>query len=104
MLIRHVGMIALILNPLGANTNYIGAGIDSEVVALEREGSRVLVIAPDAASTTAFGLNPRDLEARRPSALAGRALGRELATSVAALWSRTSSGRASPNFKYKWDS
>ena len=51
-----------------------------------------------------FRADPRDLEARRPSALAGRALGRELATSVAALWSRTSSGRASPNFKYKWDS
>jgi NTE family protein len=77
----------LILNPLGANANYIGAGIDAEVAALEREGSQVLVIAPDAASTTAIGLNPLDPETRQPSALAGRTQGRELAASVAALWS-----------------
>jgi NTE family protein len=77
----------LILNPLGANANYIGAGIDAEVAALEREGSQVLVIAPDAASTTAIGLNPLDPQTRQPSALAGRTQGRELAASVAALWS-----------------
>jgi NTE family protein len=77
----------LILNPLGANANYIGAGIDAEVAALEREGNQVLVIAPDAASTTAIGLNPLDPETRQPSALAGRTQGREHAPSVAALWS-----------------
>ena len=70
----------LILNPLGANANFLGAG-------LEREGSQVLVIAPDAASTTAIGLNPLDPETRQPSALAGRTQGREHAPSVAALWS-----------------
>ena len=48
----------LILNPLGANANVLGTGLDSEVAALEREGSQVLVNAPDAASTTAIGLNP----------------------------------------------
>lgn len=77
----------LILNPLGANANYLGPGIDSEAAALEREGSQVLVIAPDVASTTAIGLNPLDPATRQPSALAGRTQGRELATSVAALWS-----------------
>jgi hypothetical protein len=55
--------------------------IIEEAEALEREGSRVLVIEPDAASVTAIGLNPMDL--------AGRAQGRELADSVAALWSQS---------------
>jgi NTE family protein len=79
----------LILNPLGANANFLGAGLDSEVAALEREGSQVLVIAPDAASTTAIGLNPLDPATRQPSALAGRLQGRELTTSVAALWTQS---------------
>ncbi len=77
----------LILNPLGANANYFGAGTASEAAALEREGSQVLVIAPDAASATAIGLNPLDPATREPSALAGRTQGCELAVSVAALWS-----------------
>lgn len=77
----------LILNPLGANANYLGVGIDAEAAALEREGSQVLVIAPDAASATAIGLNPLDPATREPSALAGRTQGRELAAPVAALWS-----------------
>lgn len=78
----------LILNPLGANANYFGVGIAEEAAALEREGSRVLVIAPDTASAAAIGLNPLDPATRQPSALAGRTQGRELAASVAALWSR----------------
>jgi NTE family protein len=77
----------LILNPLGANANYLGAGTAEEAAALEREGSHVLVIAPDAAATTAIGLNPLDPATREPSALAGRAQGRELAVPVAAFWS-----------------
>src|SRR5205807_535181 len=78
----------LILNPLGANANYFGIGIASEAAALEREGSQVLVMAPDAASATAIGLNPLDPATREPSALAGRAQGHELAAPVAALWSQ----------------
>ena len=76
----------MILNPLGVNANFLGMGLDAEVAALEREGSQVLVIAADAASTTAIGLNPLDPATRQPSALAGRLQGRELTTSVAALW------------------
>jgi NTE family protein len=79
----------LILNPLGANANFFGAGTASEAATLEREGSQVLVIEPDAASTTAIGLNPLDPATREPSARAGRAQGRELAASVAALWSHS---------------
>ena len=77
----------LILNPIGEAANSFGAGIASEVAALEREGSRVLVITPDAASVAAIGLNPSDPATREPSARAGRAQGRELAAPVAALWS-----------------
>jgi NTE family protein len=76
-----------ILNPAGEAANFFGASTASEVVALEREGSRVLVITPDAASVAAIGLNPSDPVAREPSARAGRAQGRELAAPVAALWS-----------------
>jgi NTE family protein len=79
----------LILNPLGETANFFGAGTAAEAATLEREGSRVLVIGPDAASTGAIGLNPLDPAARKPSALAGRAQGRELAASVAALWSQS---------------
>ncbi|HLJ34957.1 MAG TPA: patatin-like phospholipase family protein [Ktedonobacteraceae bacterium] len=78
----------LILNPLGANANFLGAGLDAEVASLQQEGSQVLVIGPDAASTTAIGMNPLDPATREPSARAGRAQGRELATEVAALWSQ----------------
>lgn len=77
----------LILNPMGANANLFGTGPAKEAAALEREGSQVLVVEPDAASTTAIGQNPLDPATRTPSALAGRAQGRELAASVAALWS-----------------
>ncbi len=77
----------LILNPLGENANYFGAGTDSEVAALEQEKSQVLVIAPDASSANAIGPNPLDPATREPSARAGRAQGRELTASVAALWS-----------------
>ncbi len=78
----------LILNPIGEAANYFGAGTASEAAALKREGSQVLVIEPDAASTGAIGPNPLDPATREPSALAGRAQGRELAAPVAALWSR----------------
>jgi NTE family protein len=76
----------LILNPLGANANFLGAGLDAEVAALEREGSQVLVIAPDVASASAISLNPLDPETRQPAALAGRAQGHDHATSVSAFW------------------
>jgi NTE family protein len=69
----------VILNPLGAGTA-------EEAAALQREGSQVLVIEPDAASAAAIGLNPLDPATREPSVLAGRAQGRELAESLAALW------------------
>jgi NTE family protein len=77
----------LILSPTGEAANFFGTGIAAEVAALEREGSRVLVITPDAASVAARDANPSDPAARAPSAHAGRAQGRELAAPVAAFWS-----------------
>ncbi len=77
----------LILNPAGEGANSFGADTASQVAALEREGSRVLVITPDAASVAARGTNTSDPAARAPSARAGRAQGRELAALVAAFWS-----------------
>ncbi len=78
----------VILNPLGANANAFGpGGPASEAAALKCEGSQVLVIEPDTASTAAIGPNPLDPATREPSARAGRAQGHELAATVAAFWS-----------------
>jgi NTE family protein len=46
------------------------------VAALRKEGARVAVIVPDAASTEAIGSNPLDPGTRTPAAHAGRAQGR----------------------------
>lgn len=48
--------------------------------------SRVHVVYADAAAVAAFGTNPLDPGVRGPSALAGRDLGREIASQVAAFW------------------
>jgi NTE family protein len=48
--------------------------------------SRVHVIYADAAAVAAFGTNPLDPGVRKPSALAGRDLGRSIAAQVAAFW------------------
>jgi NTE family protein len=48
--------------------------------------ARVRVVYADAASIFAFGANPLDPKIRRPSALAGRELGRGIAADVAAFW------------------
>jgi NTE family protein len=50
-------------------------------------GSRVRVVYADAASISAFGSNPLDPSIRKPSALAGRDLGRSIAAEVATFWS-----------------
>lgn len=48
--------------------------------------SRVHVVYADAAAVAAFGTNPLDPGVRKPSALAGRDLGRGVAAQVAAFW------------------
>ena len=47
---------------------------------------RVHVIYADAASIASFGMNPLDPAARKPAALAGREVGRRVATDIAAFW------------------
>jgi NTE family protein len=49
--------------------------------------ARVHVIYADTASVGSFGTNPLDPASRKPAALAGRTLGRTVATEIAAFWS-----------------
>jgi NTE family protein len=46
----------------------------------------VHVVYADAAAVEAFGTNPLDPSVRRPAALAGRTLGRSIASAVATFW------------------
>jgi NTE family protein len=48
--------------------------------------ARVHVVYADAASIASFGANPLDPAARKPAALAGREVGRRVASEVAAFW------------------
>jgi NTE family protein len=48
--------------------------------------ARVRVIYADAASVASFGANPLDPAARKPAALAGRDIGRRVASEIAAFW------------------
>ncbi len=59
-----------------------GVDLDSQVEKLRKQGSRVLVITPDADSQAAMGTNMMDMAARTPSARAGFAQGRQEATRV----------------------
>ena len=47
---------------------------------------RVNVVYADAASVASFGMNPLDPAARRPAALAGREVGRRVASEIADFW------------------
>lgn len=78
----------LILNPAGDSMNFFGGtNTADEVAALERAGSQVFVITPDAAAIAAIGLNPLDPATRAPASQAGRSQGHDLSEQVAALWS-----------------
>jgi NTE family protein len=59
-----------------------GADLESQVEALRRQGSRVVVITPDDDSRTAMGTNQMDPATRVPAARAGFAQGRQEATRV----------------------
>jgi NTE family protein len=48
--------------------------------------ARVHVIYADAASIASFGVNPLDPAARKPAALAGREVGRGVASEIATFW------------------
>ena len=74
----------LVLIPLPERTP-IGYSIDpAELESLA--SSRVHVIYADTAAVAAFGTNLLDPAVRKPSALAGRELGRRIAPEVASFW------------------
>ncbi len=78
----------LILNPAGDSMNFFGGtNTADEVAALERAGSQVFVISPEAAAIAAIGLNPLDPATRAPASQAGRSQGHDLGEQVAAFWS-----------------
>ncbi|MTE15601.1 patatin-like phospholipase family protein [Nocardia aurantiaca] len=60
--------------------------LEGQVAGLVAAGARVEVIAPDEATTAAFGLNPLDTATRVPALEAGHAQGKAEADRVAALW------------------
>ncbi len=74
----------LILVPSLEQSPFGQAIPDAELEALAP--ARVMTVFADADSIAAMGMNPLDPASRRPSALAGRELGRRLAADVAAFW------------------
>lgn len=79
----------LLLSPLGlVNMGPLGNPAE-EVAELERAGSVVRVVTPDAASVQAIGPNVLDPAYRAGAARAGREQGRALADSLRAFWQGT---------------
>jgi NTE family protein len=72
-----------------------GNDLASQVEALRKQGSRVEVITPDAASRAAMGTNQMDLATRIPAARAGFAQGKQEATRLTLLMNRPT-GAPSP--------
>lgn len=82
----HVAMAAgfsevLVVAPMPGRT--FASGLEDELAALP-DRTRTHAIVPDEPSLVAFGLNPLDPSRRRPSAEAGRAVGRVEAARVRA--------------------
>lgn len=76
----------IILSPSGtADLGPLG-NLRDEVALLEREGARVEVVTPDAASIEAIGPNVLDPAHRAVSAQAGREQGRSLAAALRGVW------------------
>jgi NTE family protein len=89
----------VVLSPFGGRTGSLAAGqfegirrspewgtdLASQVEALRKQGSRVVVITPDADSRAAMGTNQMDPATRIPAAHAGFAQGKQEATRVTFL-------------------
>jgi NTE family protein len=75
----------LVITPSRADAPQPWGNLDDEIRQLEP--AQVRVISADAASTAAFGTNPLSPATRRPSALAGRAVGQAAAAGLGAFWS-----------------
>ncbi|MEP6799412.1 MAG: patatin-like phospholipase family protein [Lapillicoccus sp.] len=77
--------IVVILTPTVANAPAMrGRSLDDEIVDLG--AAAIYVVHADEASVAAFGANPLSPTTRKPSALAGREIGRQMAPQVATVW------------------
>ena len=87
----------VVISPFGARTGplpagqfeglrrFPGADMESQVEALRQQGSRVEVVAPDADSRAAMGMNQMDPATRIPAARAGFAQGKQEAPRLTIL-------------------
>jgi NTE family protein len=74
----------LIITPARAGDPTPWGDLGGEVILLEKADVRVIYA--DDASMAAFGTNPLSPATRRPSAMAGRAIGRAHAADIARFW------------------
>jgi NTE family protein len=80
----------LVISPVGQHFQATPPrDLRADIAALERGGSRVMLIEPDQPSRDAITPNLLDPTTRAPAALAGRSQGRSGAIAVAAFWRRT---------------
>lgn len=75
----------IVISPLGTGGLTLpgSSSLSSQVEALQADGARVHVIAPDDAAQAAIGHNPLSPETRLPAAVAGRAQGHAIAAGLA---------------------
>jgi NTE family protein len=78
-------VIAVAVIPPGAAA-FMAARIDPELAQLRRSGSHVELIAPDAASLDAFGINLMDASRQIPAMEAGYKQGRAEAVRIRSVW------------------
>ena len=77
--------VVLILSPTVAGApTLLGRSLEDEIVDLG--AAAIHVVHADEASVAASGTNPLSPATREPSALAGREVGRRVATQIAAIW------------------
>lgn len=74
----------LVIVPALVDAEPVVSQLAQEVSALDP--AKVLVVGADDAALQAFGANPLSPATRKPAALAGRALGRDVARRVEAFW------------------
>lgn len=81
----------LVISPLGySDANPVSGHLRAELAQLQTQGAKVLVLAPDAASLAAIGLNILDPGKSTAVALAGLQQGQQWAAQVSAFWNPSS--------------
>ncbi|MGI4857632.1 MAG: patatin-like phospholipase family protein [Janthinobacterium lividum] len=85
--LAHGARRVIVISPLGAGGSMPGsAALPEQLRVLEEEGAAVFVIAPDAGSKTAMGVNPLDPATRALACQAGAQQAAALADTLAAFW------------------